>query len=130
MGGGKDVHDIVDWIAQQSWCDGNVGMIGISFLANMQVFGAIEQPPHLKAIFPEGGHYDAYETAFQGGIMWLMPRAAVEGRGGDSAMPVRNKISVMKKTLSKEEFERRIQERLADPDMNNYPNYHQILRYQ
>jgi hypothetical protein len=34
-------------------------------------------------------------------------------------MPVRNKISVMKKTLSKDEFERRIQERLADPDIMN-----------
>ena len=129
MGGGKDVHDAVEWIAQQPWCDGNVGMIGISFLANMQVFGAIERPPHLKAIFPEGGHYDVYEMVFQGGIMWLMPRAAMEGRGGDSAMPVRNKISMMKKNLSKEEFERRIQERLNDPDMRNYPNYHQILRY-
>ena len=33
------------------------------------------------------------------------------------------------KTLSKEEFERRIQERLNEPDIKNYPNYHQILRY-
>jgi predicted acyl esterase len=129
MGGGKDVHDVVESVAQQPWCDGNVGMIGISFLANMQVFGAIEQPPHLKAIFPEGGHYDVYDTAYQGGIMWLMLRAAIDGRGGDSAMPVRKRISKTMNTLSKEEFERRIEERLNDPDIKNYPNYHQILRY-
>jgi len=129
MGGGRDVHDVVEWIAQQPWCDGNVGMIGISFLANMQVFGAIEQPPHLKAIFPEGGHYDVYDTAYQGGIMWLMLRAAIDGRGGDSAMPVRKRISKTMNTLSKDEFERRIQERLNDPDIKNYPNYHQMLKY-
>jgi hypothetical protein len=81
-------------------------MIGISFLANMQVYGAIERPPHLKAIFPEGGHYDAYETGYQGEIMWLMPRAALEGRGGDSAMPVREQKSIMMSTLSKKELER------------------------
>jgi hypothetical protein len=28
-GWGKDVHDVVGGIAQQSRCDGNVGMIGI-----------------------------------------------------------------------------------------------------
>jgi hypothetical protein len=129
MGGGKDVYDVVEWVAGQTWCDGNVGMVGISYLAAMQVNGALEQPPHLKAIFPEGGHYDVYRLHYHGGILWLMPRAAYEGRGGDSAMPIRAPASVMKKTLPKEEFERRIEERLKDPDVKNYPNYHQILNY-
>jgi len=129
MGGGEDVYDVVEWVAAQPWCDGNVGMIGISFLAAMQVNGALEQPPHLKAIFPEGGHYDAYRLHYHGGILWLMPRAASEGRGGDSAIPLRAVVSVMRKTLPKEEFERRIKERLQDPDIRNYPNYHQMLNY-
>jgi len=25
---GKDCHDLIEWIAQQPWCDGNVGMAG------------------------------------------------------------------------------------------------------
>lgn len=128
-GGGKDVYDVVEWCAKQPWCDGNVGMIGISFLASQQVFGAMEQPPSLKAIFPEGGHYDRYETVHQGGIMWLMPRASLEGRGCDSMMVVRDKSSKMKARLSKEEFERRIEERLQEPDVRNYPNFHQLLKY-
>ena len=33
---------------------------------------------------------DAYELAYQGGIMWLMPRAAIEGRGGDSGFAFTN----------------------------------------
>ena len=49
---GEDGYDLVEWIAQQQWCDGNVGMLGISYFAAEQVCTAIEQPPHLKAIFP------------------------------------------------------------------------------
>ena len=128
-GEGKDLYDVIEWVAQQPWCDGNVGMIGISYLSTMQVLAAGEQPPHLKAIFPEGGHYDMYEMTYQGGIMWLMPRAAVEGRGGDSSFTVRNPTSIMMKKLPKDELERRIQERLMDPDIRNYPNFHQILKY-
>lgn len=129
MTGGEDVHDVVEWVAQQPWCDGNVGMIGISYLATEMVYGAIEQPPHLKAIFPEGGHYDRYPMVYQGGIMWLMPRASMEGRAGDGFFAIRKNESITKRTLPKEEFERRIQERLMDPDVKNYPNFHQILKY-
>ena len=53
-GEGKDVYDLVEWIAAQPWCDGNVGMIGISYFATVQVMGAAEAPPHLKAIFVNG----------------------------------------------------------------------------
>ena len=128
-GEGKDIHDVVEWIAQQPWCDGNVGMIGISYLAAMQVLAAGEQPPHLKAIFPEGGHYDMYEMCYQGGIMWLMPRAFIEGRGGDSGIVPTKRSSFMVETLSKEELSRRVSERLEDPDVRNYPTFDQILKY-
>jgi hypothetical protein len=126
---GKDCYDLVEWIAQQDWCDGNVGMVGISTLASVQILAAAEQPPHLKAIFCNGGHYDMYEWAIHGGIFWLMPRAALEGRGGDSGVAWKNVISAAMKKLSKEEFERRVQERLNDPDVKNYPNFVHILNY-
>ena len=47
-----DMHDLVEWAAAQPWCDGNVGMIGISYFAMTQLEAAVERPPHLKAIFP------------------------------------------------------------------------------
>lgn len=130
-GEGKDLYDVIQWVAQQPWCDGNVGMIGVSYLATAQVVAAAEQPPHLKAIFPEGGHYDSYAHRYHGGIMWLMTRAVMEGRGGDSsyAVAVKKHKSIMMKTLPKEEFECLVQERLNDPDVRNYPNFHQILKY-
>ena len=81
---GQDAYDFIEWVAEQPWCDGNVGMVGISYFGSMQVLAAAERPPHLKAIFVSGGHYDFYETTYHGGIMWFMPRAAREGRGGDS----------------------------------------------
>ena len=128
-GEGRDIYDVVEWVAQQPWCDGKVGMIGISYLGAMQVLGAGERPPHLKAIFPEGGHYDMYEMCYQGGIMWMMPRAFMEGRGGDGGIVLTKGVSYMRQTLSKEQFERRIAERLNDPDIKTYPTFHQILKY-
>lgn len=126
---GKDCYDLIEWIAEQPWCDGNVGMTGISYLASIMIGVAAEQPPHLKALFCHGGHFNMYEFAYHGGIFWLMPRAALEGRGGDSGVAWRNVTSAALKKLGKEEFERRIQERLQDPDIKNYPNFVSILNY-
>ncbi len=50
-----DAYDLIEWVASQPWCDGNVGMVGISAFAGAQWEAASQQPPHLKAIFP----YDA-----------------------------------------------------------------------
>jgi len=47
-----DHYDLIEWIAAQPWCDGNVGMVGISLFAGEQWRAAAQQPPHLKAIFP------------------------------------------------------------------------------
>ena len=126
---GKDCYDLIEWLAQQPWCDGNVGMTGISYLSSIMILAAAEQPPHLKALFCHGGHFDMYEFAYHGGIFWLMPRAALEGRGGDSGVAWRNVTSAALKKQGKEEFERRIQERLGDPDVKNYPNFVHILNY-
>jgi len=58
----RDMHDLVEWVAQQPWCDGNVGMIGISYFAGTQMAAAVERPPHLKAIMPIQGTYDLYQS--------------------------------------------------------------------
>ena len=48
----EDGYDLVEWIAAQPWCDGNVGMVGVSYFGTIQLHVAAEQPPHLKAIMP------------------------------------------------------------------------------
>lgn len=65
----QDGYDVVEWIAKQSWCNGNVGMMGESYGAMIQYLVAAQQPPHLKAIVPYDGMTDIYRDAiFQGGL--------------------------------------------------------------
>lgn len=68
----NDLYDVIEWIAQQPWCNGNVGMIGESMYAWVQWFAAATQPPHLKCIAPYDGGADMYrDVAYHGGIMAL-----------------------------------------------------------
>lgn len=65
----RDLYDLVEWVAAQPWCDGNVGMVGVSYFAIEQFNAALEQPPHLRAIFPWSGTVDWYREIFwHGGI--------------------------------------------------------------
>ncbi|MET4059518.1 putative acyl esterase [Arthrobacter sp. UYP6] len=127
---GEDAYDFIEWVAEQPWCDGNVGMVGISYFGSMQVLAAAERPPHLKAIFVSGGHYDFYETTYHGGVMWFMPRAAREGRGGDSGWAFTDRVkSRMLEKHSPGEIEKLVAERLADPDVAAWPNLVHVLNY-
>ncbi|PND58185.1 peptidase S15 [Mycobacterium sp. ENV421] len=65
----RDLYDLVEWVAAQPWCDGNVGMIGISYFAMTQLEAAVERPPHLKAIFPVAVTADLYEGAVHHGLL-------------------------------------------------------------
>jgi putative CocE/NonD family hydrolase len=49
---GDDGYDTVEAVAAESWCDGNVGMAGASYLGAVQWRAALTAPPHLKAIAP------------------------------------------------------------------------------
>jgi len=46
----QDGYDLVEWIAGQPWCTGNVGMMGASGYGVMQWLTAPLNPPHLKAL--------------------------------------------------------------------------------
>lgn len=63
-----DAYDMTEWFAAQPWCDGNVGMYGLSYLGITQYMAASTQPPHLKAIFPMMAMYDMYGFAYPGGV--------------------------------------------------------------
>ena len=78
-GGGArtwDCYDLIEWIAAQPWCDGNVGMVGISGFGAEQLNVARQQSPHLKAIFPfdPRGAYGAlggFREEYPGGVLHL-----------------------------------------------------------
>ncbi|MBM9474996.1 CocE/NonD family hydrolase [Nakamurella flavida] len=65
----QDVHDVIEWIAAQPWCDGNVGGMGISYFALAQLAAATLRPPHLKAIFPFATMDDLYDAVWQRGVL-------------------------------------------------------------
>ena len=65
-----DFYDAIEWAAAQPWCNGSVGLSGISYFAINQWFVANRQPPSLKAIIPWEGFADLYRDAlFHGGIL-------------------------------------------------------------
>lgn len=65
----QDYYEVIEWAGVQDWCDGNVGLNGVSYLAMTQWRVAALNPPHLKAIIPWEGTSDLYrEWFFHGGI--------------------------------------------------------------
>lgn len=46
----EDGDDTLNWIAAQTWSDGQVGMIGPSYLGKVQWMAAASGNPHLKAL--------------------------------------------------------------------------------
>ena len=64
----SDGAEIVEWAARQSWCDGNVGMWGMSYGGITSFKTAAVAPPHLKAIVPMNGGLDHYhDIVYPGG---------------------------------------------------------------
>ncbi len=55
-----DGVEVVGWLAAQPWCNGNVGMWGISYGGFTSIQVAAERPPALKAIAPMYATDDRY----------------------------------------------------------------------
>lgn len=47
-----DGYDVIEWVAAQTWCDGNVATIGGSYDAITQWWAAEQHPPHLRCMIP------------------------------------------------------------------------------
>jgi putative CocE/NonD family hydrolase len=56
---GPDGYDTIQWIADQPWSDGKVGMIGGSYDGYVQWASAVLNPPALKCIVPQVSPPDA-----------------------------------------------------------------------
>lgn len=64
----QDAYDLMEWMVKQSWCDGNLGMFGGSYLGITQYMAASTKHPALKAIFPNVAAFDMYDVLYDGGI--------------------------------------------------------------
>lgn len=55
-----DAIEVIDWVANQLWCDGNLGMMGISWGGFNSLQVAALQPGPLKAVIAMGTTVDRY----------------------------------------------------------------------
>jgi putative CocE/NonD family hydrolase len=119
-----DHYDLIEWITRQSWCDGNVGMVGISGYAGEQWRAAAQGHPALKAIFP----YDAcsayggmfgFRDFVPGGVLHTFPylldvfSTVHESRDRPSELPP--------------DQENLWREAMRNPDFKQYINLYNIL---
>ena len=110
----KDIHLCIEWAAKQSWCNGKVGMNGISYYASNQWRAAASKPKHLAAICVWEGWNDNYrESNRHGGIAcsfrknWLeMQIKTVQHGVGDRGKrsPITGDTVCGPETLSPEEL--------------------------
>lgn len=64
----QDGYDTVEWIAGQSWCDGNVGMWGYSAYGITALMAAAAAPPSLKCMAVGYAPSQGWgQTSYQGG---------------------------------------------------------------
>lgn len=56
----EDAEDVIAWLAAQRWCDGAVGMMGISWGGFNSLQVAARRPPALKAIIAASATEDLY----------------------------------------------------------------------
>ena len=120
-----DGYDIIEWMAGQPWCDGNCGMLGMSYFAVMQYMVAAQQPPHLKAIVPYEALTDRYrQSVYHGGLLnegfWHQWWGHVSV---DGMRPLSYGY------LSDDEISRRVSALMESPEVRHSPYLHIQLKY-
>lgn len=126
-GGGSrqwDSYDLIEWIAKQPWCDGNVGMVGISGFGAEQLHVARQNPPHLKAIFPLDprgayGILGSFREEYPGGVLhlfryYVMHFAAIHGAKGKPGPLPADKEALWRDAMN-------------NPDYKMYPHIYNVL---
>ena len=116
----NDGYDTVEWIAAQDWCDGNVGMYGLSYFGFTQMAAASARPPHLKCICPfqnSAVHPFSITKSMTLGLfhlMWLYGRVldnlSRRGLTEDEQAAVREKIQYYQKNWDRVMFQLPIRE--------------------
>ena len=128
----EDIYDMIEWIADQPWCNGNVGMMGPSSYSMSQIGIAENPPPALKAIHPcesitGTGDY------FHG--MWdtLTYHIFFGRHGNDSAFVTPNypysPVEPAMLGLPKEQLDALLEEALNHPDIKYNSKFYSYLKY-
>jgi putative CocE/NonD family hydrolase len=65
---GRDGYDLVEWFAQQPYCNGKVTMSGASYGGFDQWSTVRERPVHLKTVIPTASGYPSFDFPFPNNI--------------------------------------------------------------
>ena len=121
----EDGYDLIEWIAAQPWCDGNVGMLGMSYFAVVQNLIAAAQPPHLKAIAPYEAYTDRYRhSVYHGGVL---NEGFFHQWWGHVSIGTMQPL--IYKYVSREEVNARVAALMRTPEVQDSPYLHIQLKY-
>lgn len=76
-----DACEMVEWIARQPWCDGNVGMWGMSYGGVVQWQVGVQNPPHLKTLVVGSSNDTVYSD-------WVYPGGSLRPYMFDTFSPL------------------------------------------
>jgi len=65
---GTDAYDIVEWLARQNYCNGQVAMWGGSYGGYVQWGAAAQRPPHLATIAPVAAPFRGVDSPLRNNI--------------------------------------------------------------
>jgi len=68
----KTGAQVVDALGEKEWCNGKVGMVGISWEGTTPIAAAIEDPEHLTTIVPQAALSRWYNYFYDGGIRYFL----------------------------------------------------------
>lgn len=127
----QDYYDAIEWAAAQPWCNGKVGLLGISYYAVNQWMVAALQPPHLAAMIPWEGASDLYrELYYHGGVRcqfldsWLPRQRPMQHGYGTRGRRSRvtGALVAGEATLSEDELRARRTDKVADVKAHPLPD--------
>ena len=55
-----DIGELINWVAEQDWCDGRVATTGVSYSANTTLYSLVTAPKALKAGVCRAPDFDPY----------------------------------------------------------------------
>ena len=121
----QDGCEVIEWIARQRWCNGSVGMFGVSYFAWIQFYIASLNPPQLKCIFAPWASTDLYRhSVYRGGILghgfWRMWARTSLHKGRVE--------SDSRKVLGDYRFQEEVARLLRDEDIASVPELVEILK--
>ena len=119
-----DGYDLLAWIAQQPWCDGSIGMVGVGAFAAEQYNLAKQAPPLLKAIYPYDGRgaygpMGGFREEYPGGVIHLFRYVQDHFSGVHQTKGAPGTLSP--------ERERLWQAAMENPDYRMYPQVMNVL---